>query len=129
MNKKLANLYDPKRRTLSNTPERDAALNQLEQERKQMSDLLNRATQISEQAEASEPLLSRSLYDSVRKVTREEVKNVKDMRQDLLEQGLLTTGLNNRLQKSAENEEGGRSLDMTKELLREGYLPQMKQSA
>jgi hypothetical protein len=129
VNKQLASMDDPKRKTLSNAPEKEAALNQLEQERKRMNELLNRATQISEQAEASEPLLSRQLYDSVRKVTQEDVKNVKDMRQELLEQGMLTRGLNDRLQQSAEKDEGGRSLDMTREMLREGYLPQAGQAA
>lgn len=129
VNKKLAAMDDPKRKTLSNAPEKEAALNQLEQERKQMNDLLNRATQISEQAEASEPLLSRQLYDSVRKVTQDDVKNVKDLRQDLLEQGMLTRSLNDRLQQSAEKEEGGRSIDMTREMLREGYMPQAGQAA
>lgn len=129
VNKKLAAMDDPKRKTLSNAPEKEAALNQLDRERKQMNDLLNRATQISEQAEASEPLLSRQLYDSVRKVTQDDVKNVKDLRQELLEQGMLTRSLNDRLQQSAEKDEGGRSIDLTKEMLREGYMPQAGQAA
>lgn len=127
--KKIAALDDPKRKTLSNSAERDDAIKQLEEERKRMSELMNRATQLSEQAEATEPLLARELYDSVRKVTQEDIKNVKEMRQELLEQRMLTQGLNDRLQKSAEGDGNGRSLDLTSDMLRQGYLPQASRAS
>lgn len=127
--KKIASLDQPARKSLSDAPEKDAALQQLEEQRKRLSDLINRATQISEQAETSEPLLSRQLYDSVRKISQDDVKDVKDLRQQLLEQGMLTRGMNDRLQKSAEDDQPGRSLDATSELLKQGFLPQAGQSA
>ena len=122
--KKIAGLDDPKKKSLDDAPERKAALDQLEQQQKRMSDLVERATQVSQQAETTEPLLSRQLYDSVRKIAQDEEKIVKNARQQLLEEGMLTRSLNERLQKSAQREGGGKSLELTTDLLRQGYLPQ-----
>ena len=126
--KKIAGLDDPKRKTLDDTPARDEALKQLEQQQQRMKDLVEKATQISQQAENSEPLLSRQLYDSVRKIAQDDTKTVKDVRQELLEQGMLTRGLNDRLQKSAEREGGGKALELASDLLKQGYLPQAGQA-
>jgi hypothetical protein len=122
--KKIAGLDESKKKSLDDTPERKAVLDQLEQQQKRMSDLVERATQVSQQAETTEPLLSRQLYDSVRKIAQDEEKIVKDARQRLLEEGMLTRSLNERLQKSAQREGGGKSLELTTELLKQGYLPQ-----
>ncbi|HEX2851773.1 MAG TPA: hypothetical protein VHO24_00950 [Opitutaceae bacterium] len=125
--KKITALDDPARKTLNDEPERKAALDQLEQQRKRMSDLVDRATQVSEQAETTEPLLSRELYDSVRKVSQDDTKNVKDLRQELNDQRMLTYRLNDRLQETAGKEGAGKSLEITSEMLKEGYLPQANQ--
>jgi hypothetical protein len=127
--KKIADLDDPKKKTLNDAPAREAALDQLDQQRKRMSDLVERATQISQQAENAEPLLSRQLYDSVRKIAQDDAKTVKDTRQQLLEEGMLTRSLNDRLQKSTEREGGGKTLELTSELLKQGYLPQAGRAA
>jgi hypothetical protein len=127
--KKITGLDDPKKKSLDDAPERKAALDQLEQQQKRMKDLVERATQISQQAETTEPLLSRQLYDSVRKIAQDEEKMVKDARQQLLEEGMLTRSLNERLQKSAQREGGGKSLELTTDLLRQGYLPQAEKAS
>jgi len=49
--KKIAGLDDPKRKALDDTPARDEALRQLEQQQQRMKDLVEKATQISQQAE------------------------------------------------------------------------------
>ena len=126
---KIAGLDDPKKKTLNDAPERQAALDGLEQQRKRMNELVERATQVSQQAENAEPLLSRQLYDSVRKITQDDTKAVKDARQELLEQGLLTRAFNERLQKSAEREGGAKALELTTGLLQQGLLPQAGQAA
>lgn len=125
--KKIAALDDPTRKTLNDAPERQAALDQLEQQRKRMSDLVDRATQVSEQAESSEPLLSRQLYDSVRQVSQDDVKNVKDLRQEMFDQRMLSYQMNERLQETAGKEGAGKSFEITSEMLREGFLPQANQ--
>jgi hypothetical protein len=124
ISKKIAGLDDPKRKTLGEAPEKDAALNQLAEQQKRMSELIDKATQLSEQAENSEPLLSRQLYDSVRRIAQDDGKAVKDTRQELLEQGNLTRSFNERLKETEKREGSGKALELTKDLLQQGLLPQ-----
>jgi len=95
----------------------------LEAQKKRMTDLIDRAKQVSQQAENSEPLLSEKLYDSVRKVAQDDSGTAKEFQQELLNSGLLTRALNDRLTDPSAPE-GTRSLDLTSALLKEGYLPQ-----
>lgn len=118
----------PQRKTLSDSDDRKEMLDKLGEQRERMNKLVDKATQISEQAENTEPLLSRQLYDSVRKVAQDEANTVKQARSELLNGGRLTRDLNDRLQKAAESEQGGKVLDLTREMLREGYIPQARQA-
>jgi hypothetical protein len=128
ISKKIAGLDDPKQKTLGEAPEKDAALQQLAEQQKRMSELINKATQLSEQAENSEPLLSRQLYDSVRRIAQDDGKAVKDTRQELLEQGNLTRSFNERLKEAEKREGSGKALELTKDLLQQGLLPQAGQA-
>ena len=116
------------RKSLSDSDERKEMLDKLGEQRDRMNKLVDRATQVSEQAENTEPLLSRQLYDSVRKVSQDDANAVKQARSELLNSGRMTRDLYDRLQKSAESEEGGKVLDLTQQMLREGYLPQARQA-
>lgn len=116
------------RRSLTDTGERKETLDQLETQKERMNRLVNRATQVSEQAENSEPLLSRQLYDSLRKYSQDDANSVKQVRQELLGAGRLTRDLYDRLQRAAESEQGGKALDLTRELLKDGFLPEAGQS-
>ena len=116
------------RRTLSDTGERKEAQDKLAGQKDRMNKLVERATQVSEQAENSEPLLSRQLYDSIRKLSQDDAASLKQMRQELLSSGMMTRELYDRLQKASESEKGGKALDLTKEMLREGFLPQANQA-
>ena len=46
-----------------------------------MTDLVNRAKQVSQQAEASEPLLAEKLYDSLRKLGQDDTGTVKQLQE------------------------------------------------
>ncbi len=116
------------RRTLSDTGDRKEALDKLEQQKDRMTKLVERATQVSEQAENTEPLLSRQLYDSIRKLSQDDANSVKQMRQELLGSGRLTRDLYDRLQKAAESDKSGKALDLTRELLRDGFLTEAGQA-
>src|SRR5688572_28236287 len=116
------------RKSLSDSDDRKEMLDQLGGQRERMNNLIDRATQISEQAENTEPLLSRQLYDSVRKVSQTDENAVKQTRSELLNSGRMTRDLYDRLQKATESEAGGKVLDLTRDLLREGYLPQARQA-
>lgn len=116
------------RRTLSDTGDRKEALDKLEQQKDRISKLVDRATQVSEQAENTEPLLSRQLYDSLRKLSQDDANSVKQMRQELLGSGRLTRDLYDRLQKASESEKSGKALDLTRELLRDGFVTEAGQA-
>lgn len=128
ISKKIADLDDPKRKTLGEAPEKEAALKQLAEQQKRVGELIDKATKISEQAETSEPLLSRQLYDSVRRIAQDDGKAVKDTRQELLEQGNLTRSFNERLKETEKREGSGKALELTKDLLQQGLLPQAGQA-
>lgn len=116
------------RKSLSDGGDRKELQEELAQQKERMNKLVERAQQVSEQAENTEPLLSRQLYDSVRKVSQDDANSVKQARQELMTSGLMTRDLYDRLQKASEREGGGKALDLTGEMLREGYLPQASQA-
>ena len=103
-------------------------IEQLGLQKDRLNKLTERAQQISEQAENTEPALSRQLYDSVRKVSQDDANSVKETKQELLREGLMTRELLERMQKTSEREGGGKSLELATDMLREGYLPQAGQA-
>lgn len=117
--KQLAALDDPKKKTLSDSADRKAALDQLTQQAARMTNLVGRATQLSQQAETAEPLVSRQLYDTVRKFSQDNANSVKQLQEDLLHRGLLSRGLNERMQELSK-QDGAKSLELTAEMLRQG---------
>lgn len=120
--KQLDDLSSNQRRTLSDSAERQAALEQLARQKARLTNLVDRATQVSEQAEESEPLVSRELYDTLRRFAQNDANSVKDFQKDLLDRGLMTRSLYDRLQQTAEQDRA-KSLELTAEMLRQGYLP------
>ena len=116
------------RRTLSDTGDRKEALDKLVEQKERMNQIVEKATQVSEQAENTEPLLSRQLYDSLRKLSQDDANSVKQMRQELLGSGRLTRDLYDRLQKAGESDQSGKALDLTRELLRDGFLAEAGQA-
>jgi hypothetical protein len=124
----LANGGQTQRKSLSDSGENKEVADKLAEQKERMNKLVDKATQISEQAENTEPLLSRQLYDSVRKLTQDDTNAVKQARSELLNSGRLSRELYDRLQKMAEGEERGKVLDLTKALLGEGNLPQARQA-
>jgi hypothetical protein len=115
----------PKR--LSDTAEGGGAVPEIEEQKKKMADLVNRAKQVSQQAENTEPLLAEKLYDSLRKLSQDDTGTAKEFQQKLLENGLLTRNLNDHLTDTS-GTEGTKSLDLTSALLQEGYLPQAREA-
>jgi hypothetical protein len=88
-----------------------------------MTNIVERATQISQQAEEAEPLLSHQLYDTVRKFTQDTAKDLKDAQNELLSRGPMTRSLFDLLRN--DSEQGAAKLEeITSEMLRLGFLPQ-----
>jgi len=123
--KKIENEAGNGQKSLSDSPDRKEALQQLEAQRGRMTNLVARATDISQQAEEAEPLVSRKLYDSVRKFTQDTAKSVQEAQEDLLSHGLMTRDLYDRLKNSSEPD-GTKLLDITSEMVRSDFLRQAK---
>ena len=117
-----------KRKSLDESTDRKELLDQLAEQKERTTKFTERAQQVSEQAENTEPLLSRQLYDSVRKLSQDDANAVKESKQELLREGMLTQDLLNRLNKNAEREGAGKTMDLAKDMINEGYLPQAAQA-
>lgn len=122
----LEQLSSTQRRSLSDSAERQQLVEQLTEQKGRLTNLVERATQVSQQAEASEPLVSQHLYDSLRRFAQDEAATVKELQQELLDSGMLTRSLLDRLERTATGD-GAKSLEATAELLRQGYLTQADQ--
>ena len=128
LSRKMESDDNNQQKSLTGSPERKEMLDQLAQQKNRMTNLVDRATELSQQAEEAEPLLSRQLYDSVRKFTQDTSKDLRETQDELLNRGLMTRTLYDRLKESTEPD-GAKMLDITSELLREDFLKQAAQSS
>ncbi|MGO8677308.1 MAG: hypothetical protein ACLQVX_15735 [Limisphaerales bacterium] len=110
------------RKSLSDSPERRQMLEQMSRQRDRLTNLVERASQVSEQAEAPEPLLSKQLYDTVRRFSQDSAKDVKDLQEELFSRRAMTRSLLDRL--SSQEPDGAKLLDALSELLRQDLLPE-----
>ncbi len=108
------------RKSLSDAVPTEDLVNRLAQQKQRMTNLVERATQVSQQAEEPEPLLSRQLYDTVRKFAQENLKNVQEAQDELINRRLMSSGLYDVL-KDASNQDGPKLLELTSELLRQNF--------
>lgn len=109
-------------KSLTESPERREAAEQLARQRSTLTNLIQRATEVSQKAEGAEPLVSQKLYDTLRKFQQEDSGTVKKLQQELAERGQLTQKLYDHLQETSG--QGGQTLEMAAELLRQGGLAQ-----
>ena len=125
--KQLADLEQNKQRSLADDGQRQKLADQLAQQRQRLTNLVNQAAQISEQAEATEPLVSRQLYDSVRKLTLDDGAALKQTQEELIQRGTMTRGLFENLQQLAKDE-NGKALGSAEAILREGFVPPAREA-
>ncbi len=110
-------------KSLSGTSDQDQIRALLAKQKQLMSNIVERASQISQQAEEAEPLLSQQLNDAVRKFTQDSAKDLKEAQNELMRQGPMTRGLYDLLRDNSE--QGASKLEeLTSEMLRLGFLPQ-----
>ncbi len=114
------------RKTLSDSDARTEVASQLTRQRERLTNLVERATEVSQQAETAEPLLSRQLYDTLRKVSQRNATNVKETQEDLIRRGLMSRSLYERMQEPG-GQDGAKLLDATGEMVRQGFLPQAQE--
>jgi hypothetical protein len=110
------------RKSLTDSPERRQMLEQMGRQRDRLTNLVQRASQVSEQAEAPEPLLSRQLYDTVRRFSQDSAKDVKELQDELFSRRVMTRSLLERL--NSPEPDGAKLLDAASELLRQDFLPE-----
>jgi len=117
--KQIGAMNDPGRRTLTDADLNQKSLQDLARQRERLTNLVQNATQLSQQAEDAEPLMSRELYDTLRKFSQSDVSTLKQFQEDLMNRGVMSRDLYDRL-KRTDQESGAKSLDLTGELLRQG---------
>ncbi|HXU79016.1 MAG TPA: hypothetical protein VN794_20730, partial [Methylomirabilota bacterium] len=106
------------RSRLSDSAEPAEIARELQAQKERLTNLVQRATEISQQAEEPEPVLSRQLYDTVRKYTQDAARNLQEAQDELLNHRLLTRDLYERLKRSSD-QDGAKLLDLTSELWRQ----------
>ena len=116
---KLDELNDSsQRKTLTDSDERKELASQLDEQKKRLDEVVKHATDVTQKAEPVEPLLSRQLYDTLRKATQDDAKNLQETSDDLLTQGRLRQGVYDYLRES--RRAGKTSVEVSADLLREG---------
>ncbi|MBI5767543.1 MAG: hypothetical protein HZA93_07090 [Verrucomicrobia bacterium] len=128
INQQLEQLGNTQRRSLSDSVDRKDLLDQLTQQKERENKLLDHATQVSQQSESSEPLLSRQLEEAVRKLSQDDSGAVKQTREDMLRDGQMTRDLADRLRQTLDRDGGGKVIEMAGELLKEGQNSQARQA-
>jgi len=125
--KKLDSIIDNKRKTLGDPDDARAVAEQLRQQKSGVTNLLENMRRVSEQTETAEPLLSKQLYDTLRKTGQDEAQSVKQTTEELLRSGMLSRSLYDKI-KAVDDGKGGKPLEVTSELLDEKMLPQASQA-
>jgi len=77
------------RRTLADTNTSGEVTEQIEQQRREIEELIEQMKDVSEQSETAEPLLSRKLYDTLRKASTENLDQALEATGQLLERNFL----------------------------------------
>jgi hypothetical protein len=103
-------------------------LDQLAKQKQIMTNLVDRAAQMSQDAETAEPLLSHELYDTVRKFNTDSANDLKDVQDQLVDHGLMPRNLYDQLKNSSE-QDGAKLMDLTSEMLKLDFLPPANETA
>jgi hypothetical protein len=115
-------------RSLSDSGPRQQMLDQLAKQKQMMTNLVDRAAQMSQDAETAEPLLSRGLYDTVRKFNTDSANDLKDVQDQLVDHGLMPRNLYDQLKNSTE-QDGAKLMDLTTEMVKLDFLPPASETA
>jgi hypothetical protein len=84
ISEQLQSLADPKHKTLSDSGQTADLSKQLTQQSQKMTNLLEQMTRVSQESETAEPLLSKQLYDTLRKASQNNVDDSLKKTDDLL---------------------------------------------
>jgi hypothetical protein len=86
---KLDSLNHGDKQSLDNSAERQQLVEQMAKQQSALTNLLAGMRNVTEQAEATEPLLSQKLYDTLRRADQAHTDNLLDMGKQLADRGFL----------------------------------------
>ncbi len=86
----LMKLADDSHRTLRPAQERSQLQSEFQQQRRHAAEIMEKAKQVVEQSEASEPLLSKQLYDTIRSTRESKLDQALTATEQLLKQGVVS---------------------------------------
>src|SRR5439155_8800740 len=86
--KKLEEVTDTKPKRLSDSDQQKELGEQLAKQKPALTNLLDRMRDVSEKAETAEPLLSRQLYDTLRKTAQSNTEKSLDLSEELMKRSL-----------------------------------------
>lgn len=89
LSEKLAETNQPNTRTLRQNNDKQKLVEEFQQQRQALTDVLKQAKDIVEQAESAEPLLSQQLYDAVRQTRDTKVEPAMDAIPQLVQRGFV----------------------------------------
>ncbi len=115
---KLDALNEPnQQKTLTDSDERKELASQLDEQKKRIEDLTKHATDVTEKAEAVEPLLAKQLYDTLRQASQNDSKDLQETTDDLLTRGRLNRAVYDELRESKDK----KPVEVAANFLREGF--------
>jgi hypothetical protein len=89
ISQELGQQLDARQKTLAGPDANRELSDRVDQQREDMKKLVDQMKEVSEQAENSEPLLSRTLYDTLREASTENLDKSLEMTRELLRRDLL----------------------------------------
>jgi hypothetical protein len=125
--KKLQDVPDPRQKSLSAQDQKSKLAQQLDDQKQRMAGLLDDAAEVTKQAEPVEPLLSKQLYDTIRKNNQEEARNLKETTRELMLGQRVNRSLYEMLQQD-EIPPAGRSLEIAGEMVRQDMIKQARKT-
>jgi len=120
--KKLEDLAEAKRKTLSDADARTDLARRLEEQQQRLKGVLDDATEVTRQAEDVEPLLARQLQETLRQAREDDARAFDDTTQQLLDQGRLLRSVYEELTEGRRQSKP--PVEVTSRLLREGFAPE-----
>ncbi len=128
INQDLSQENSAERKSLSNSSGRDRALDELARQKSRLTNLVERATALSQDSEQSEPLVSRQLYDTIRKLSQDAAKSVRETQDEVANRGLMMQSLYDKF-KDTTQPDAAKLMDLSSEMLKQDFLKQAQSTA
>jgi hypothetical protein len=123
LSEKMDGVVSPGRRSLAEAETPKEWAGEAEAAREEAAKLVQKAIDVSQQAETAEPLVSERLYDTLRKWNQDDAAAPNRLQEQLARRGLLNRKVQQALAGAGEGREA-KALDAAKTLLEQGMGPQ-----